>query len=69
MIDYTLRFPSEAEAMLALFNDAGYVYPNTDVIGPIEGSTGYHVNVRSEEPIPELEPYAITVDTPIRVWA
>jgi len=43
-------------------NDMGN-YPET---APIEG---WHVNVRAEETIPELEPYIVTPAAPYRVWA
>lgn len=43
-------------------NDMG-AYPET---APIEG---WHVNVRAEEAITELEPYAVTPAAPYRVWA
>ena len=43
-------------------NDMGN-YPET---APIEG---WHVNVRAEEAITELEPYAVTPAAPHRVWA
>ena len=35
----------------------------------IEALPGWHVNVRSEEPIPELEPYLVYPVNPVRVWA
>jgi hypothetical protein len=47
---------SEAEAIT--FN-----YPET---APLEG---WHVNVRTEAAIPELEAYAVTPKTASRVWA
>ena len=43
-------------------NDMG-AYPET---APIDG---WHVNVRTEEAIPELESYAVTPSAPHRVWA
>ena len=40
-----------------------FSYPET---APIEG---WHVNVRTEAAIPELEAYAVTPKTASRVWA
>ena len=55
-------------------------YRNIDVIGVLMNNTdpenpavipGWHVNVRSDEAIPELEPFMVTPEptTPVRVWA
>jgi len=51
--------------------DDGEYYSNydIDIIGAISGVTGYHVNIRSREPL-ELK-YLTTVEkpkTPTRVW-
>lgn len=80
MIDYYLRFTDEAEATATLdgieaaIDTIGTIYMpgmKLDADGnPImEALNGWHVNVRSQEPIEALEPFAVQVNTPIRVWA
>lgn len=64
--DLFLRFPDEASASQAL---EGYV-GSVDIIGEIEGATGWHVNTRGEMPL-ELAAFSVNPEptTPIRVWA
>lgn len=78
MIDYCLRFNSEAEAVTMLTGYEG----NIDVIGVIYKPTGlmseagpqmasipgWHVNVRGGES-KVLQPFVVKVNTPVRVWA
>jgi hypothetical protein len=62
--DLYLRFPDEASASEALEGYEGSI----DVIGPIEGVDGWHVNIRG--PItPELQAFAVVPTQPRRVWA
>jgi len=67
MIDYYLRFDTEEEANTILQD----VLASIDVIGSIDGTNGWHVNVRSYTPIETLDVYKIDPEplTPIRVWA
>lgn len=83
MLTYHLKFDSEEQASVVLFNEDVPVYPNTDVIGEIvkivddsdpeeivtETLPGWHVNVYSDKELPELEQYKINVKKPIRVIA
>lgn len=77
MIDYYLRFDSEAQAIDALKDYEGSI----DVIGVIYEQTGvknnepvmsaipgWHVNVRGK-PDKILSKYAVEVATPYRIWA
>ena len=77
MIDMYLKFTDEAQASEALEGYEGSI----DVIGVIYeriGGTdeepvmkavpGWHVNVRGPL-VPALQPYAVEVTTPMRVWA
>ena len=65
MIDLCLLFLDEATANTVL---EGNTYSAVDPIGPIEGTTGWHVNVRHTEEVPELEQYRVFPATPHRVW-
>lgn len=51
------------------YNDSGRTVPSTKIVNPPEPVPieGWHVNVRGEV-CPELEPYALNLDTPLRVW-
>jgi hypothetical protein len=74
MIDYSLKFTNEAQALAVLFDGETPRYQNTDIIGTIyreDGtqSEGYHVNVRTSEEAPELGAYQVFPLTPVRVWA
>lgn len=62
--DLYLCFASEEEANDVLESYDGSI----DIIGPIEGATGWHVNTRGPMPL-ELQAFAIEVSTPVRVWA
>lgn len=68
MIDLCLKFPSEAEALLALYDGETPKYQAVDLIGAIEGATGYHANVRHGAEAPELDSWVVTPVTPARVW-
>ena len=68
MIDLCLKFPSEAEATLALFDGETPKYAAIDVIGAIEGAEGWHVNVRHGVEMPELAAWVVMPATPARVW-
>ena len=80
MIDYFLKFSDEAEAQTVLYADGQPNYRNIDVIGVLMNNNdpenpavipGWHVNVRSDEVLPELEPFKVNPEpaTPSRVWA
>ena len=83
MNDLYLKFPDEATAQAALYDGETPLYRNIDAIGIIYERTGgtdeepvmtpipgWHVNVRlADEDGAALEPYAVTVATPVRVWA
>jgi hypothetical protein len=74
MIDYSLKFIDEAQALAVLFDGETPRYQNIDIIGTIyreDGtqSEGYHVNVRTFEEAPELVAYQVFPVTPVRVWA
>lgn len=100
MIDYYLKFPSEAAAQAVLFepgvtvtrgdlvevikkpkytyiDQIGVIYrPTGNTISTDYGDTpetapidGWHVNVRHAEEAPELAPFALVVNNPVRVWA
>lgn len=62
--DLYLKFSSEDEANVVLQNYEGSI----DIIGSIEGIVGWHVNTRGLI-TPILESFAVTVNTPMRVWA
>ena len=64
MTDYYLKFASESEAQAALEGYEGAI----DVIGVIDGTDGWHVNVRGPW-APELASYDTSPKTPHRVWA
>ena len=77
MIDMYLKFIDEAQATEALEGYEGSI----DVIGVIYKRTGgtdeepvmkalpgWHVNVRGLL-VPTLQPYAVEVSSPVRVWA
>lgn len=66
MIDSYLRFPDQQTADDVLQDYEGSI----DVIGEIEGTSGWHVNTRG--PVTEeMTKYAIdpTPVTPYRIWA
>ena len=78
-MDYRLVFADEAEADSVLFtmqegiDDDPVMVPNytyIDVIGPIEPSVGWHVNVRNNTEAPELDQYLVVPEptNPVRVW-
>jgi hypothetical protein len=82
-MDYYLKFSSEDAAKAVLFDGETQKYRNIDTVGVIYKNTGteeepvmtalpgWHVNVRlvDEEDGTVLEPYAVEVATPMRVWA
>lgn len=55
MIDYCLKFPDEATAMLALFDNERARYDAVDVIGVIYKPTGKMLK-SDEGPVPEMKP-------------
>lgn len=55
MIDYYLKFASEAEAQDILYTSNQPKYPNTDVIGIIYKPTGVMLDT-AEGPVPEMVP-------------
>jgi hypothetical protein len=62
--DLYLKFPDDASASEALEGYEGSI----DVIGPIDGVEGWHVNTRG--PMPDhLQQYAVIPTNPRRVWA
>lgn len=61
--DLLLKFASDADAVDILAVYSGII----DIIGEIEGATGWHVNVRGPK-LPELLAYAVEAATPFRVW-
>lgn len=62
--DLYLRFPDKQSADDVLQDYTGSI----DIIGEIDGATGWHVNVRGPLTL-ELEAFAVEVATPVRVWA
>jgi len=82
-MDMYLKFDSEAAATAVLYDGETPRYRNIDTIGVIYSNTGtdeepvmepipgWHVNVRlvDDEDADALEPYAVEVSTPVRVWA
>lgn len=81
MIDYSLKFSDSVAAMEVLLDGENLRYPATDIIGTImrntgteeepvmEATPGFHVNVRTAEEVPDLEPFRVYPVTPVRVWA
>jgi hypothetical protein len=77
MIDLYLCAPTEkamTAALTGLINDGGHPVAGVtlDLVGEIEGATGYHVNLRLTEDIDTsalLEYIIDTPTTPYRVWA
>ena len=83
--DYCLRFEGEgasfavAQALdaVAMTEDGPRLVRFThryalDVIGEIEGESGWHVNLRILDgtPLPEeVAPFVVTPEQPARVWA
>lgn len=62
--DLYLKFADEASASEALEGYTGSI----DIIGEIEGTTGWHVNTRG--PMSEtLKQYSVVPEHPVRVWA
>ena len=62
--DLYLKFADEASASEALAAYEGSI----DIIGPIEGVKGWHVNTRG--PVtPELQAFSVIPTNPRRVWA
>lgn len=62
--DLYLKFADEASASEALEGYAGSI----DIIGEIEGTTGWHVNTRG--PMTEaMKQYVVIPTNPRRVWA
>ena len=45
-----------------LTDDEGFEYPEQAAL------EGYHVNIRAEAPIEELETYRVYPNSPVRVW-
>jgi hypothetical protein len=88
MIDLALRFPDESTARQLLGDalnasrlteDGGVALAcftathALDIIGEIEGASGWHANLRlladgAEAPA-ALAPYVVTPATPDRIWA
>ena len=77
MIDLYLSAPTEAEmlaALTGLLNDEGHPVAGVtlDLVGEIEGATGYHANLRLTEDIDTSALLGYIIDTPTtpyRVWA
>jgi len=79
MIDLYLSAPTEAEMLAALtaagvINDEGHPVAGVtlDLVGEIEGATGYHANLRLTEDIDTSALFGYIIDTPAtphRVWA
>jgi hypothetical protein len=79
MIDLYLSAPTEAEMLAALtaagvINDEGHPVAGVtlDLVGEIEGATGYHANLRLTEDIDTSALLGYIIDTPTtpyRVWA
>ena len=69
MFDFCLKFTSQAEAQTTLFDGETPRYAAVDLIGEIEGTTGYHANVRHGAECPELAGWVVFPVTPSRVWA
>jgi hypothetical protein len=77
MIDLYLSAPTEAEmlaALTGLINDEGHPVAGVtlDLVGEIEGATGYHANLRLMEDIDTSALLGYIIDTPTtpyRVWA
>lgn len=68
MIDYCLRFDLQQDAQTFLFDGETPLFAAVDFIGEIEGSTGFHVNVRHTEEVPAFAPFIVQPVTPARVW-
>ena len=64
MEDLYLRFPDKETADDLLADYEGSI----DIIGEIEGVTGWHVNTRGPAP-DELKAYDTAPSTPYRIWA
>lgn len=62
--DLYLKFPDEATASQVLEGYAGSI----DIIGEIEGVTGWHVNTRGPITL-ELEAFSVIPTHPRRVWS
>ncbi len=79
MIDLYLSASTEAEMTAALtaagvINDEGHPVSGVtlDLVGEIEGATGYHANLRLMEDIDTAALLGYIIDTPTtpyRVWA
>jgi hypothetical protein len=77
MIDLYLSAPTEAEmlaALAGLLSDEGHPVAGVtlDLVGEIEGATGYHANLRLTEDIDTSALLGYIIDTPAtpyRVWA
>ena len=63
MIDTYLCFPDQQTAEDVLQDYTGSI----DVVGNIDSKIGWHVNTRGYV-TEEMQKYAITVTSPIRVW-
>jgi hypothetical protein len=62
--DLCLKFADEAQSLEVLEGYEGSI----DVIGEIDGITGWHVNTRGPMP-DEFIPYSVIPKQPLRVWA
>lgn len=53
-----------------IYNDDGLYDEEGNMVTPPTAKEGWHVNVRAcdGEPMELIEPYAIDVDSPVRVW-
>jgi hypothetical protein len=77
MIDLYLMAATEkamTAALTGLINDEGHPVAGVtlDLVGEIEGATGYHVNLRLTEDIDTSALLGYIIDTPTtpyRVWA
>lgn len=84
MTDLCLKFPDEATATSAMESMTGISIDTIGVIheaiGELDGEGnfltaaihGWHVNLRgefTEEQMAELQPYIVTPESPVRVWA
>lgn len=64
MEDLYLKFPDKQTADDVLQDYEGSI----DIIGEIEGTTGWHVNTRGSV-TDEMMKYSMEVATPYRTWA
>jgi len=73
---YYLKFTDEAHAIAAMqkyrMDDQWEIASLThalDLLGAIEGVDGYHINLMVDDLPTDLEPFLVTPDSPVRVFA